>query len=184
MYIIGIIPFAALAIAAVCELLAGSLTRWADRIPRLRRLSAVVAVAVVIAVPSALAAPRWTTGDWRQVRTNDVSVTRQALDWLNTHAGRKSTILVDDTLWTDLVARGFSPRRTVWFFKLDLDPAVRTPLWKFDYVVATNLFVGNLYKLPASKKVFDHSTVVATFTSTNERIEIRRVIKPPLRHFQ
>jgi len=184
MYIIGIIPFAALAIAAASELLAGRLTRWADRVPRLRRLSAVLGVAVVIAVPSALAAPRWTSGDWHQARTDDVSVTRHALDWLDTHAGRQSTILVDDTVWTDLVARGFSPRRTVWFFKLDLDPAVRTPWWKFDYVVATNFFVGNLYKLPASKKVFDHSIAVATFTSRNERIEIRRVIKPPLRHFQ
>ena len=184
MYIIGMMPFAALAIAAVCELLAVRLTGWADRIPRLGRLSSVVAVAVVIAVPSALAAPRWATGDWHQVRTDDVSASRQALDWLETHAGRQSTILADDTFWTDLVARGFNPRRTVWFFKLDLDPVVRRPWWSFDYVVATNFFVGNLHKLPESQKVYDHSTVVATFTSPDERIEIRRVIKPPLRHFQ
>jgi hypothetical protein len=85
---------------------------------------------------------------------------------------------VDDTVWTDLVDRGFSRTQTVWFYKLDLDPAVRVPWWKFDYIVRTNLLAGNLYWLPKTRQVFDHSRTVAVYDNKDERIEIRKVVKP------
>jgi len=66
----------------------------------------------------------------------------------------------------------------VWFYKLDLDPAVSTPWWRFDYVVRSNLMAGNLAWLPRSRTVYDHSRIVAVFTTKDERIEIRRVVKP------
>jgi hypothetical protein len=177
MYVIAIIPFAALALAAVSEELAGDLARWVGHRLRLRHVSAVLAAALALAVPSAVAASNWVSGESRQLQTNDTSASRQALDWLSTHASRNSFVLTDDTVWTDLVQRGFRPERTVWFYKLDLDPEVHMPWWKFDYVVRTNYLAGNLHWLPNTRRVFDHSRVVAVFTSPNERIEIRRVVK-------
>jgi hypothetical protein len=37
---------------------------------------------------------------------------------------------------------------------------------------------GNLAWLPRSRAVYDHSRIVAVFTTKDERIEIRRVVKP------
>jgi 4-amino-4-deoxy-L-arabinose transferase-like glycosyltransferase len=179
MYVIGIMPFAALAIAAGGEAFVALTSRCSGYFPRTQRLAVLLATVLVIAVPSAIAAPRWVPGDLRLLRTDDVSATTQAVDWLAAHASRNSTLLTDDTVWTDLVVRGFSPDRTVWFYKLDLDPAVRVPWWKFDYVVRTNLLASHLYWLPNTKRVFDHSAPVVVFTSDSERIEIRRVLKPP-----
>jgi hypothetical protein len=178
MYILGIIPFAALTVAAGGELFATSVTRWSDRFARARRGSAVLAVVAVVAVPGALAAPRWVSGDLSQIRTDEASASRQAVEWLSAHASPRSTVLTDDTIWTDLIVRGFSPSRTIWFYKLDLDPVIRVPWREFDYVVRTNILAGNLYWLPRAKQVVDHSTTVAVFTSPSERIEIRRVVKP------
>jgi hypothetical protein len=110
--------------------------------------------------------------------TNDVSANERAVEWLAAHANPDSTMLVDDTVWTDLVQRGFPRDRTVWFYKLDLDPAVRMPWWRFDYVVRSNILAGNLYWLPKSRRVFDHSKPVVVFSTKGERIEIRRVVQP------
>ena len=78
------------------------------------------------------------------MRTNDTSGDQRAVEWLSTHAPRTSRVLVDATVWTDLVDRGFDRSHIVWFYKLDLDPAVFTPWWRFDYVVRSNLMAGNL----------------------------------------
>jgi hypothetical protein len=90
------------------------------------------------------------------------------------HASRESTVLIDDTIWVDLIERGFKPNRTVWFYKLDLDPAIRIPWYRFDHVVRSGMIEGNLYWLPKTKRVVDQSRPVAVFTSGDERIEIRR----------
>jgi hypothetical protein len=47
--------------------------------------------------------------------------------------------------------------------------------------VRSNLLAGNLYWLPKSRQVFNHSRAVAVFDYNGERIEIRHVIKPPAR---
>ena len=52
--------------------------------------------------------------------------------------------------------RGFTRARTVWFYKLDLDPAIRIARQEFDYIVRTNLFAGDLDDLPRSRELFEH----------------------------
>jgi hypothetical protein len=178
MYIIGIIPFAALAVAAAAETFVAAASRSHIRFANIRRVAAGVCAAALVLAPTALAAPRWVAADKAMFTTNDVSANERAVRWLEAHASRKSTLLVDDTIWTDLVQNGFDRARTVWFYKLDLDPAVRRPWWKFDYVVRSNLLGGNLHWLPRSEEVFNHSRPVVAFTTPHERIEIRRVIPP------
>jgi hypothetical protein len=176
MYIVALLPFAALGLAALAAE-AAARSRDDRRQPLLRTAFAAAAI-VVLAVPSGIAAARWVPRDASMMHTNDARGDRRAVEWLVLHAPRSSRILVDASIWTDLVDRGFGRHRVVWFYKLDLDPAVSMPWWRFDYVVRSNVFAGNLGWLPRSRAVYDHSRIVAVFTTKDERIEIRRVLKP------
>jgi hypothetical protein len=178
MFVIALMPFAGVGLAALAGE-ASAASRTAHR-ARVRTVLAVAAVAV-LAVPAGVAAPLWIHKDVRMLRTNDASADDRAVAWLAAHAPRSSRILVDATIWTDLVDRGFNRHRIVWFYKLDLDPSVRTPWWKFDYIVRSDLMAGNLDWLPRSRAVYDHSSVVVVFTTPNSRIEIRRIVGKPAR---
>jgi hypothetical protein len=175
MYMLGLLPFVALGLTAVAGWAAAG-SRDEARRPILR-VALAAAVVLLLAVPSGVAVPLWIKQDASMLRTNDASAEEHAVAWLATHANRNDHILVDATTWTDLVDRGFDRRRIVWFYKLDLDPSVEIPWWRFDYVVRSNLLAGNLNWLPRSRAVYDHSRIVAVFTTPHERIEIRRVVK-------
>jgi hypothetical protein len=103
---------------------------------------------------------------------------RQALAYVLTHVPRGSVLLVDDNLWTDLVRHGFNPN-PVWFYKLDLDPAIRAKFrngWRdIDYVVLGRLPPSTLRDLPLVAAAVQHSDVVANFGDGD--ISILRVIK-------
>src|SRR5262245_24971905 len=178
MYVIGLLPFAAVAVPAVSEEAARWSRRDHRRFARAGKIAGALAAVALVAAPAAIATPMWMTRDAQMFSTNDVSADERAVDWLAAHVSPGSTLLVDNTIWTDLVQRGFERDRTVWFYKLDLDPAVRMPWWRFDYVVRSNIFAGNLYWLPQSRLVFDHSEPVVVFTTKDERVEIRRVVQP------
>jgi len=178
MYVIGLLPFAAIGVAAVSEEAARWSRRDHGRFARAGRIAGALAAVALVAAPAAIAAPTWVKEDGQMLSTNDVSANERAVDWIAAHVSQSSTLLVDDTVWTDLVQRGFDRDRTIWFYKLDLDPAVRMQWWRFDYVVRTNILAGNLYWLPQSRLVFDHSEPVAVFTTPHERVEIRRVVQP------
>jgi 4-amino-4-deoxy-L-arabinose transferase-like glycosyltransferase len=186
MYIIGILPFAALTVASVGDWL------WRPRHGQRRygRALAVGATAGAVTLVAALgylAGPRWAHADVRLTQLDSNAPPRLAVDWMTKNADRRSRVLVDDTVWTDLVERGFQQQNTIWFYKLDLDPAIRFRWEDFDYVVRSNLLAGKalefeagteLYWLPKAKQVLDHSRIVAVFEQNGERIEIRRVIQP------
>lgn len=174
MYFVGLLPFAALGLAAAAaEAAAASRTVTRPRV--LRAVLAAVAV-LLVAVPAGVAAPLWIKKDASMLHTNDANADEKAVAWLDTHAPRSSRILADATIWTDLVDRGFDRHRVVWFYKLDLDPTYRMPWWRFDYVVRSDLFAGNLNWLPRSRAVYEHSRIVATFLTPDGRIEVRRVV--------
>jgi hypothetical protein len=40
----------------------------------------------------------------------------------------------------------------VWFYKLDLDPTMAMPWWRFDYVVRSNVFAGEPRLAPTLTK--------------------------------
>jgi hypothetical protein len=173
MYVVGLLPFAALGLAAAAaEAVAASRTATS---PKLLRAAFATAAVLLVAVPAGVAAPLWIKKDVSMVHTNDASADEKAVAWLNAHAPHNSRILVDATVWTDLVDRRFDRKRVVWFYKLDLDPAYRMPWWRFDYVVRSDLLAGNLNWLPRSRAVFEHSRLVAAFTTPDGRIEVRRV---------
>ncbi len=75
------------------------------------------------------------------------------------------------------VRAGFSPQRTVWFYKLDLDPGIRPRLgWRsIRDVVITLVMRNGLQDLPSVRAAHDHSAVVASFGEGTQRVEIRVV---------
>jgi hypothetical protein len=168
MYVVQVLPFFAIVLAGVVEL--GFTHR------RIRWAAAVLAVAASVYV-----VPHWYVGDRRALITNDNRGYEQAAAWLRTDVTDRpgTTIVVDDVLWLDCVRAGYRPDRVIWFYKLDLDPAVAKRLpdgWRdVDYIVSTPALRQDPNALPTVSALLKHSSVVASFGPDGGRIEIRRV---------
>jgi hypothetical protein len=104
-------------------------------------------------------------------------ITRLWIDAHIPHPGNKR-IVVDDTIWLDMVKDGFKPgRRDIYFFKLDVDPSVMKKLpggygngWKsIQYVVQTPYMWENAKKVPNSPNstwnLLNHSKVLWKYGS-------------------
>jgi hypothetical protein len=103
---------------------------------------------------------------------------QEALAYVVKHVPRGSILLVDNNLWTDLVRHGFNPN-PVWFYKLDLDPAVRAKYqngWRdIDYILLSEYTATTLKDLPTVMEAVQHSEVVASFGDGD--MTVRRIIK-------
>jgi hypothetical protein len=203
-YVIALLPFAAVAAAAGLDALLGVL---ADRPPlpirpQARdearvRAGARLGVAVVAVALLAVMTPSWVGGN-RALASDDQSAPVAAAErWLEDHAvapvnaaqpgGFGRDILVDDTMWTDLVTHGFAPAQVIWFYKLDyvdnLDPSVRRRIHdyrEFGYVVSSPIIRSGLAQSPPdtyrlARQALAHSRPMATFGSGSQRIVIDRV---------
>ncbi|GAA4903189.1 ArnT family glycosyltransferase [Streptomyces coeruleoprunus] len=178
MYIIQALPFLALCLAAVAASVRGLLHR---RLPRTAAIAAFTALALAGA---AYTVPHWYEGG-RTAMTDDPNARfRAAAAWLDPAAGHvtdpeRRRVLVDDSLWLDLVHHGYRPGTgAIWFYKADLDPAVGRVLddgWRdIDYVVSTPTVRRDAKDLPTVADALKNSTAVATFGEGEQRVEIRR----------
>jgi hypothetical protein len=191
-YVIGLLPFAALVVAGGADAAwrrprrptAPGPRSWVGRARRLLVLGAAGAVLFS-------AEPAWASGIHQLTTTDTWGPLRQAETWIEGHVSDRDRLLVDNTMWVDLVEHGFDPRLgVVWFYKLgfanNLDPSVARRLpggWRdFDYVVSTPSVRGALVQapgqLPQVAAALSHSTTVAVFGTGNNRIEIRRIHSP------
>jgi hypothetical protein len=91
---------------------------------------------------------------------------------------RGSILLADNNFWTDLVRSGFNPN-PVWFYKLDLDPAVRARYqngWRnIDYIVLSEYTATTLEDFPTVMEAVQHSEVVASFGDGD--MTVRKIVK-------
>lgn len=187
MYVVQALPFFAIVLAGVIELVVGwvlairkQVTEGARVRPRLLRWAALT-LAVLLA--AAYVAPRWYEGDRRALVSDDNATYRAAASWLRRAMPDRphTTVVVDDVLWLDLVTGGYRRDRVIWFYKLDLDPAVAARLpdgWRgIDYIVSTPAVRQDPESLPTVAALLSHSTVVQAFGSGSDRIEIRRISK-------
>ncbi|MGO8905851.1 MAG: ArnT family glycosyltransferase [Solirubrobacteraceae bacterium] len=183
-YVIGLLPFCALAIAGVLDASWNESTRSSGR-TQLRR-AAVVAVAVGLLV---IVGPRWQRGDAYAMGADQTRPEHAAERWIAAHVDRRARLLVDDTLYVDLVRMGFAQRfGVVWFYKMDftnnLDPSIVRHLpggWRsFDYVVSTPVIRSALEQSPGGleqvRLLLQNSRPVATFGAGSERVEVRRAV--------
>jgi hypothetical protein len=150
---------------------------------------AVVVVAMVLG--GILVAPQWARGDRALMTAAPGAPVAQATRWIDSHLPHSSRLLVDDTMWVDLVERGFDrDLGVVWFYKLDfstnLDPSVAERLpegWRhFDYVVSTPVMQASLEDLPGGlgevREALDNSETVASFGTGDALVEVRRITRP------
>jgi hypothetical protein len=189
-YVIAMLPFAALTIAGVADQLCKgpgyerhlahperSRTSRAWLVALTRR-TGQVAVVLAVAASLVVVGPAWGQGAERAMTEDHSQPPRQALAYVLAHVPHGSILLVDDNLWTDLVRKGFNPN-PVWFYKLDLDPAIRAKFrngWRdIDYVVLGRLPPSTLRDLPLVAAAIKHSDVVASFGDGD--IAVRKIIK-------
>lgn len=179
MYVIQALPFLALCIAGV---LAASVKVVLHKGPLqdgVWHWVRIGVVAVVMAGLTAVVVPGWVDGDRVAMTRQSNTEFRQVVDALTVLPHNKNTkVLVDDAIWLDLVHAGYQPGQgAIWFYKLDLDPAVKLANgWHdLDYIVATPIVRESMNGLPTVTDAMKGSTVVQTFGTGDERIELRSI---------
>ena len=130
MYVLGLLPFAAL-IVATGEALWQKSRAMSFRVLAWSARAAIAAVALLVVF---VAAPRWVDTD-RQAMTVRFDGPRRAAErWLVENVARDERVIVHDEYWIYLVEHGFDhravrggffSRHVVVYWPLDYDPAVK-----------------------------------------------------------
>jgi hypothetical protein len=179
-FVIAMLPFCALVAAGVLDAVwkNGTARRWHR-----------AAVAVAMLSLAVLILPGWREGASHAMREDHVAPALEAERWVEENVDHRARVLVDDTLYVDLVEAGFEPQfGVVWFYKLDfsanLDPSVARNLpggWRaFDYVVSTPVVRSALDNYPGGleevRRALENSRPVATFGDGPRRVQVRRIV--------
>jgi hypothetical protein len=177
-YVIGLLPFAALTIAGLADQLCKGPRITRAWLAAVTRGTGRLAVALGVAASLVMVGPAWGQGMHQAMTEDHSQPPRQALAWVMAHVPQGSILLVDNNLWTDLVRRGFDPN-PVWFYKLDLDPAIRAKFrngWRdIDYILLSDYTATTLKDLPLVAAAIRHSEVVASFGDGD--IAVRKIVK-------
>lgn len=144
----------------------------------LRAAGPVLALACLAAGLST-AGPAWARGDRGLLTADEDAPYIEAQHWITAHVPRYDRLLVDDSLWLDLVGSGFPARQVVWFYKLGTDPAVKRQFphgWRdFQYVVETDTVRGAVGGRQWLGDALAHGTPVASWGSGPLRVVIDRL---------
>jgi hypothetical protein len=206
-YVICMIPFAALIVAGTVSGLwdSGTLNRFLAlrrQIPWLSRYwglglsyaQAAVkfpAIALTLGFAIFVGASEWRPGLYSLMHDNrNVSVV-ETMRWMQNnvpiHKGDTNQpvrVIVSDAMWVDLERMGYSPE---WYFKVDLDPAVKKTFphgWQdADYVIFTNEMneiakSSSSHDMQTTIAARNHGRLVAKYGTLSETIWIYQVIHP------
>ena len=204
-FVIAMIPFAALTIAGVVDVL-WQWSRLSERLPRLvgpgrtesmvgvlARTAAGAAVLGGVAVFALTVAGPWRYG-LQDLSTHDRDAGKSnALSWLESNTEPQQRIVVDDAFWVDLVRHGHPDKRVIWFTKLDVDRDVALPkkdAWRhIDYVVldrqdALSVHLNDDFTpshdttslFPTLGQAIGHGRIVARFGEAADRVLVWRVM--------
>ncbi|PYY38253.1 glycosyltransferase [Curtobacterium sp. MCPF17_046] len=201
-YPIAILPFAALAIAGVSDVLVRAVVD-AVRRARLARASGepsgrpgrlvvsvvgltVWSVAAVGVVGAAAPASAARLGSF--MTTSADAPMLGAQDWITANVSRSDRLLVDDALWVDLVRAGFPRQNVIWYYKLSTDSAVarQNPSgWRdADYIVTTQSVAIGATQLPGIQAALRASAPVAVFGEGGEQVVVRRIDRQGAEHLR
>jgi glycosyltransferase XagB len=188
MYLIALLPFAALIVAGASEALwrrARLSARRASRVALTASLSALAVTAVLVV------APHWMERDREAATVQIDGPQRAAESWLVDNLRSDERVIVPDEFWIHLVEHGFddSPgrggffsRTVVAYWPLDYDPAVKRRFpqgWRdFDYIISTEAVRSTLDRTPTTDLALERSRVAARFGRGEGRIEIRAISAP------
>jgi cellulose synthase/poly-beta-1,6-N-acetylglucosamine synthase-like glycosyltransferase/4-amino-4-deoxy-L-arabinose transferase-like glycosyltransferase/LysM repeat protein len=184
MYVIGMLPFAALMVPGSVE----AAGRWARGLPagfsRAARsvIGALTLLAVVIAVP------RWEQADQVAMTVRMDGPDNAAEQWLVSHVNHTARLIVVDQYWIYLIDHGFNhhperggffSRTVVSYWPLDYDPAVKKAFprgWReFNLVVVTQDMRDTLTQTPTAAAAIAHSRLVAVFGHGLQQVQIRLI---------
>ncbi|MDZ8200253.1 glycosyltransferase family 39 protein [Microbacterium sp. SSW1-59] len=174
-YVIMLLPFAALAVAGIVDTGA----RWVRRRAGVRRL---VGGAVVIAAGAAAvaAAPNLVTQLRGFVAADLDRPMREATDWLERNAAPEQRLIVDNSMWVDLVEAGWDRENVIWYYKIDTDPEVAAASpngWRdSDYVITTESMRTFPTQFPEVTGAMQNSVPVATFGDGDQSVDVRRIV--------
>jgi cellulose synthase/poly-beta-1,6-N-acetylglucosamine synthase-like glycosyltransferase len=186
MYVIGLLPFAALIVAGAGE----AIWRKARVLPSWPGWSVRAAALTVALTVVAVVAPSWAHSD-RVAMTVRLDGTRRAAErWVAQNIGHDRRLIVPDEYWIYLIQHGFDEhpmpggffsRTVVVYWPLDYDPAVKKSFpdgWRdFDYIVSTQAVRSTLRLTPTTAEALEHSRVVRQFGKGVQRIEIRAITR-------
>jgi cellulose synthase/poly-beta-1,6-N-acetylglucosamine synthase-like glycosyltransferase len=189
MYVIQLLPFAALIVPGAIEAV---FRRWR----RLRDRVLAFLVAAYVTVPAlvvlSVVVVRWAGEDSAAMTAQMDTSTRSAQRWIIDHIGRDQRLIVTDDFYVYLIQHGFNhdpvkggffSTTVVSYWPLDYDPAVRRrfpQLWRdFDYLVSTPAMRDTTSQTPTTGQALVHSATVVTFGHGAQRIEIRKIMPGP-----
>ncbi len=178
MYVIGVLPFGALLVAGAGEHL-WDLRRHLRPAALVRRVwvPARVALAAAAALAALYVVPAWAREVEAATTTDHDAPMESAEMWVAEHVPLDATLVVDDAIWLDLVRAGRPRDQVIWFYKLDLDPAVELPNgWRsIDYLVLTAVQYAQFDGMPRLRTAVEHSEVVASFGEGAEQVTVYEV---------
>jgi 4-amino-4-deoxy-L-arabinose transferase-like glycosyltransferase len=194
MYVIALLPFAALIVAGAGQAawqVASARKRGPGPPAWLISVSVVAAVAALsaaAAVAVLVVAPRWARADRAAMTVRLDGPEREAERWIVQNIPHDRRLIVTDDFWLYLIQHGFdshrviggfSSRTVVSYWPLDKDPAVRRHFpggWRdFDYVVSTEAMRDTATNTPNTQLALHNSHTIATFGRGVQRIEIRAI---------
>ncbi|AEH11648.1 MULTISPECIES: glycosyltransferase family 39 protein [Protofrankia] len=140
----------------------------------------LVAVASIVTAGLLTLPEHWAPKLHTALTADDSAPSREAARWYIENIPDGNIVVTDDNIWTDLELAGKKPE-PIWFYKLDLDPAVREKLkngWQdVDYFILGDLTPVTLNDLPMVAEGLRNSIVVKSFGAHGE-IAVRKVIRP------
>lgn len=191
MYIIQMLPFFALGTAGMADQAVSFILKYKARPVFWQQIGRLALVALCFVLAAVYVVPKWVSGD-SNADTQDLNKGyAEAAAWFATHVPHPGNdrIVLDDTLWLNMINDGFKPSLyDIYFFKLNIDPDVDNALpgpmadkWKdITYVFETPYVWENATKsgIPIAYEAIQHSKVVWSYGTggPNSELEIRKVI--------
>lgn len=103
---------------------------------------------------------------------------RSAEPWVADNVPRNKVLVIQDSIWVDLIFKyGFSPQPII-SNKLDADPAVHKRLNRIDYLVVPNWYYGSPQghaAYPTLMEARKHAVPVAVFGAGDDGVTVSRV---------
>jgi hypothetical protein len=132
--------------------------------------------------------PNWVNQDQQMMTVSTPPPLRQAEDWVTRNIPRSRTVIVHDSLWTDLVVKDAFPRdHVIIVYDVDSDPAISRNLNRIDYLVLPDSAYtadSARARYPTVLAARDQSIAVAQFGTGTSAVTIYRVSRTWYPHRQ
>jgi cellulose synthase/poly-beta-1,6-N-acetylglucosamine synthase-like glycosyltransferase len=180
-YVITILPLTAVLVAAVVDWVAVHPVSEVV-VERARHHAAAVRPAMVggglllLILLAGTAVPAWGSSLHRQLTATPASAMGDAADWVAAHVNRGSRLVVDRTVWVDMVRAGFAPDHVIAYDELEQGRARQPIGWRdIDGLVLPEYLApgGDQSTIRAA---LEHAALVASFGSEPEVINVWQVI--------